>query len=148
VKARSFPSLSEVLEDIDSPAPARAAPPPRHLTPGKEKRIHTRFDKAFPVVIGSEMFGDSNAVGRNVSDGGILVEMNYAPPLGSVVTVHFRHLHEDGRIDELVARAEVKHHHYLNFTGGRESESARAVGMRFLEFFEPGGEPGPAALWH
>lgn len=147
MKARSFPSLSEVLDDIDAPAQAGTAPP-KVRGPGREKRIHTRFDKAFPVLIGSEMFGDSHAVGRNVSDGGILVEMSYAPPLGSVVTVHFRHQHEDGRVDELVARAEVKHHHYLNFTGGRESESARAVGLRFLEFYEPAGEPSPSALLH
>ena len=45
---------------------------------GFEKRIHTRFDKAFIVVIGSELYGDSIAVGRNISGGGLLVEMSYA----------------------------------------------------------------------
>jgi hypothetical protein len=118
-----------------------------------EKRIATRFDKAFVVVIGSELYGDTFAIARNVSAGGILVEMSYAPPLGTVVTVHFRHARDlddvDGRdrrpagstaegrcgcVDELVARAEVKHHHYLNFRGGGDAASARAVGLRFLEF--------------
>jgi len=53
--------------------------------------------------------------------------------------VHFRNPREDGRVDEIVARAEVKHHHYLNFTGGNESDSARAVGLRFLEFVDLSG---------
>src|SRR5262249_50122741 len=89
--------------------------------------------------IGSELYGDSFAIARNVSAGGILVEMTYAPPLGTVVTVHFQHVHDD-RIDEIVARAEVKHHHYLNFTGSGEAASPRAIGLRFLEFVELGGD--------
>ena len=112
--------------------------------PITEKRIHTRFDKAFLVVIGSELYGDSFAIARNVSAGGILVEMSYAPPLGTVVTVHFQYTRsrKDARtrIDEIVARAEVKHHHYLNFTGDGDGDaaSARAIGLRFLEFVDPG----------
>ena len=102
-----------------------------------EKRIHSRFDKAFLVVIGSELYGDTTAIARNVSAGGILVEMSYAPPLGTVVTVHFQHARADDLMDEIVARAEVKHHHYLNFTGGDEAASSRAIGMRFIEFLDP-----------
>lgn len=103
-----------------------------------EKRIHNRFDKAFPVVIGSELYGDTFAIARNVSAGGILVEMSYAPPLGSVVTVHFQHARPDDLMDELVARAEVKHHHYLNFNGSGEAAGARAIGLRFIEFVDAG----------
>lgn len=103
-----------------------------------EKRLHTRFDKAFVVVIGSELYGDTHAIARNVSTGGILVEMSYAPPLGTVVTVHFQHPRGDDLIDEIVVRAEVKHHHYLNFTGSGEAASSRAVGLRFLEFVDAG----------
>jgi len=129
VKRREpLPDLRHILEDSRP-----------HRRPRIEKRIHTRFDKVFLVVIGSELYGDSFAIARNVSAGGILVEMPYAPPLGTVVTVHFQHAHEDDRIDEIVARAEVKHHHYLNFTGSGEAASTRAIGLRFLEFVELGG---------
>jgi hypothetical protein len=106
--------------------------------PDVDKRIHTRFDKAFLVVIGSELYGDSFAIARNISAGGLLVEMSYAPPLGTVVTVHFQHVREGDVLDEIVARAEVKHHHYLNFTGGNEAASSRAIGLRFIEFLDPG----------
>jgi hypothetical protein len=130
VKRRALPDLSHVLEES---RPLASVP-----IGDIEKRIHTRFDKAFLVVIGSELYGDSVGIARNVSAGGILVEMSYAPPLGTVVTVHFQYAREDGQLDELIARAEVKHHHYLNFTGGDEAASTRAIGLRFLEFVDAG----------
>jgi hypothetical protein len=147
VKRREpFPDLAQVLADT---RPYRAEP----AVVATEKRLHTRFDKAFVVVIGSELYGDTFAIARNVSAGGILVEMSYAPPLGTVVTVHFQHPRGDDLIDEIVVRAEVKHHHYLNYSGpalgGAADASSsvaprgsrrprRAVGMRFLEFVDAG----------
>lgn len=138
VKRREPLNLAHVLED---------ARPSTIPIPMLEKRIHTRFDKAFLVVIGSEIYGDSFAVARNVSAGGILVEMTYAPPLGTVVTVHFQHAREDDQLDEIVARAEVKHHHYLNFTGGNDAASSRAIGLRFLDFLDPDERIAPDR-WH
>lgn len=126
-----LPDLSRVLEDSRPNRPTAAIA-------ALEKRIHTRFDKAFLVVIGSELYGDSFGIARNVSAGGILVEMNYAPPLGTIVTVHFQHARADDLLDEIVVRAEVKHHHYLNFTGAGEAASTRAIGLRFLEFVDAG----------
>ena len=128
MKRRALPDLSHVLDD-SLPMPA---------VPVMEKRIHTRFDKAFLVVIGSELYGDSFAIARNISSGGLLVEMSYAPPLGTIVTVHFQHAREGDVLDEIVARAEVKHHHYLNFTGGNDQSSVRGIGLRFIEFIDPG----------
>jgi hypothetical protein len=138
VKRREPLNLAHVLEE----RPAAAIP-----VPIIEKRIHIRFDKAFLVVIGSELYGDTVAVARNVSAGGILVEMTYAPPLGTVVTVHFQHARDDDELDELIVRAEVKHHHYLNFTGGNDAASSRAIGLRFLEFIDP-QERIPPDRWH
>lgn len=138
MKRREPLNLAHVLED--RPAPRMAAVP---IPRGREQRLHTRFDKAFLVMIGSELYGDSYAVARNISAGGILVEMTYAPPLGTVVSVHFQHARDDDQLDEIVARAEVKHHHYLNFTGGNDAASSRAIGMRFIEFVDPGERIAP-----
>jgi hypothetical protein len=135
VKRRAL-DLSHVLDD-SRPMPA---------VPVIEKRIHTRFDKAFLVVIGSELYGDSIAIARNVSAGGILVEMPYAPPLGTVVTVHFQYTRDSDIHDEIVARAEVKHHHYLNFGGGDDAASTRAIGLRFLEFNDKGDPIEPERI--
>jgi hypothetical protein len=128
--------LSHVLEDSR----------PMPTLPIFEKRIHTRFDKAFLVVIGSELYGDSTAIARNISAGGILVEMTYAPPLGTVVTVHFQAPRDGDLMDEIVARAEVKHHHYLNFGGAEDAASTRAIGLRFIEFVDPGERVDPDRL--
>src|SRR5215471_918378 len=92
---------------------------PESVPTGREQRIHMRFDKLFPVLVGSEVFGDTMAVARNISAGGMLVEMPEPLPLGSVVSVHFLCTRFDGQTDELIARAEVKHHYCLNF-GGHE----------------------------
>lgn len=134
--------LSSVLEDDSRPQRSRGVP-----AMAIEKRIHTRFDKAFLVVVGSELYGDSTAIARNISTGGILVEMSYAPPLGTVVTVHFQHARPDDLLDEIVVRAEVKHHHYLNFGQiGETATSTRAIGLRFLEFVDAGERVAPERL--
>jgi hypothetical protein len=144
VKRREpLPDLARVLED-SRPYRAEPAVPIDHAI--TEKRIHTRFDKAFLVMIGSELYGDTVAIARNVSAGGILVEMGYAPPLGTVVTVHFQHARGEEQLDEIVARAEVKHHHFLNFSGSGEAASTRAIGLRFLEFVDAGDRIAPERL--
>ena len=137
MKRREPLPLSHVLAHAVEDSPSRIRLPVNPTAARAEKRIHTRFDKAFLVVIGSELYGDSVAIARNVSAGGILVEMTYAPPLGTVVTVHFQYARDDDQLDEIVARAEVKHHHYLNFTGGNDAASSRAIGLRFLDFLDP-----------
>jgi len=102
--------------------------------PATDQRIHVRFDKIFPVVVGSELYGDSPAIARNISAGGMLVEMAFPLPLGSVVSVHFTCARPDGDADEIVARAEVKHHYCLNFAHGTEASVMRGIGLRFLGF--------------
>ena len=147
MKRREPLPLSHVLAHAVEDSPPRIRLPVNPTAARAEKRIHTRFDKAFLVVIGSELYGDSVAIARNVSAGGILVEMTYAPPLGTVVTVHFQYARDDDQLDEIVARAEVKHHHYLNFTGRNDAASSRAIGLRFLDFLDP-NEPIAAERMH
>jgi hypothetical protein len=100
-----------------------------------DQRIYMRFDKAFPVTVGSEVYGDSRAVARNISASGMFVELVDPPPLGSVVTVHFR---IPGSGEDIVARAEVKHHYCLNISSEGGPTAARGVGLRFVEFVEDG----------
>lgn len=98
-----------------------------------EKRFDLRFNKVFSVGVASELFGEMSAVARNISAGGMCVEMDDPLPLGSVVTVHFLVPDGDG---EVVARAEVKHHYCFNYQVGDEPARARGIGLRFLEFLE------------
>jgi hypothetical protein len=109
-----------------------------------EQRIHTRFDKAFPVVVASELFGETRAIARNVSSGGMLIEMASPLPLGAVVTVHFQIAREDGAVDELIVTAEVKHHYCLNYATASGEAAARAIGVRFMDFDD---RPALEANW-
>jgi len=102
-------------------------------TKGAEQRISMRFNKVFPVIIGSELHGDSRAVARNISAGGMLVEMADPLPLGTVVTVHFRVPDSHG---EFVARAEVKHQYCYNYSVEDGPSRARGIGLRFTEFVQ------------
>lgn len=115
-------------------SPTRS-PSPRSVDPvavAGDKRIHIRFDMLFPCVMASELYGEAQVVVRNVSAGGMMVQTADILPLGAVVTVHFRMSDCD---DEIVARAEVKHHLCLNFGApGDEPRAARAMGLRFLDF--------------
>jgi hypothetical protein len=121
-----------------SPKSPPANPATRATRAVVENRFHIRFNKAFPVVVVSELYGDTRAVARNISAGGMFIEMADPPPLGSVVTVCFT-----AGDDELRARGEVKHHYCFNYgddTG--EAALARGIGLRFLEFFPDGDGTG------
>lgn len=100
---------------------------------GRESRVSMRFDKVFPVVIASELHGETRAVARNISAGGMLVEMMDPLPLGAVVTVHFRVPDSHG---EFVAVAEVKHQYCFNYAIRDEPSRARGIGLRFTEFLQ------------
>ena len=39
-----------------------------------DKRHTARFDKAFPVSVSSEVFGEAKAVARNISAGGMMLD--------------------------------------------------------------------------
>lgn len=97
-----------------------------------EQRRNIRFDKAFPVAIRSEAFGEASAIARNVSAGGIMVELTEPLPLGTRVQVFFSMPDSHARI---VARGEVKNHYFLNFAdpkGGRHALTG--MGVRFTGF--------------
>jgi len=97
-----------------------------------EKRRSHRFDKAFPVSIRTDKFGECSAVARNISAGGIMVEVAQPLPLGTEVRVFFSVPESPARI---IARGEVKNHYFLNFAdpAGRK-RALTGMGVRFTGF--------------
>jgi len=110
------------------------------MTPASNKRQWMRFEKVFPVVVSSEEFGEVNAMARNISAGGILLEVQETLPLGTEVRIHFWMPDSQASI---VARGDVKNHYFLNFTDGGEARSLTGMAVRFTEFeAEPAETPG------
>lgn len=95
------------------------------------KRAALRFEKVFPVILSTDEFGECNAMARNISAGGILIELNDPMPLGTEVRVHFFMPDSQATI---IARGEVKNHYFLNFNDGGEARSLTGMAIRFTEF--------------
>ena len=104
----------------------RAPCPPIH-----EKRQHLRFDKVFPVRVESILFGELDCVARNVSAGGIFVEMTEPLPLGAHVRVSFQSADSAA---EIVALGEVKNHYFMNFAREGLTHSVSGMAVRFYAF--------------
>jgi hypothetical protein len=95
------------------------------------KRAALRFEKVFPVILSSDEFGESNVMARNISAGGILIEMPEPLPLGTKVRVHF--MMQDSQAT-IIARGDVKNHYFLNFNDAGGQRSLTGMAVKFTEF--------------
>ena len=95
------------------------------------RREHLRFDKVFTVRVESLLFGDSMCVARNISAGGIFLEVSDPLPLGSTLRVCFPVPDGSG---EVVAVGEVKNHYFINYTKEGVNRSVTGMAVRFTDF--------------
>ena len=102
-----------------------------------DRRNWTRLDKMFPVLVESPLFGFMNCIARNISPGGIFLEINEPLPLGSSLRIYFSMTHEDASI---TASGEVKNHYFLNFASKNGLASITGMGVRFTQFDNNGEE--------
>jgi hypothetical protein len=101
-----------------------------------EKRQYLRFDKVFPVRVDSVLFGELPGVARNISAGGIFIEMRDPLPLGARVRITFLNPEETA---EIVALGEVKNHYFVNYVQEGATRSLSGMAVRF-EGFENEGQ--------
>jgi len=97
----------------------------------REQRAHLRFDKMFVVRLESLLFGEIYCVARNVSAGGIFLELPDPLPLGAAVRVCFPV--PDGSGD-VVATGEVKNHYFINYTQAGNTRAVSGMAVRFTSF--------------
>ena len=102
---------------------------------GSDQRAHLRFDKMFTVRVESLLFGEIYCVARNISAGGIFLELADPLPLGATVRVCFPVPDGSG---EVVATGEVKNHYFINFTQGGLSRAVAGMAVRFVSFENEG----------
>lgn len=96
-----------------------------------QRREHLRFDKVFMVRVESSLFGDIACVARNISAGGIFLELAEPLPLGSVIRVCFPVPDGSG---EVVAVGEVKNHYFINYAQDGVSRAVAGMAVRFNGF--------------
>jgi hypothetical protein len=111
--------------------PTDAAPAKAPAAPLGQRREHLRFDKVFMVRVESALFGDLSCVARNVSAGGIFLEMSDPLPLGATIRVCFPVPDGSG---EVVAIGEVKNHYFINYVQDRVSKAVAGMAVRFTSF--------------
>jgi hypothetical protein len=99
--------------------------------PAAQRRQHLRFDKIFAVRVESLLFGDLVCVARNVSAGGLFLELAEPLPLGSTIRVCFPVPDGSG---EVVAVGEVKNHYFINYVQNGVSKAVAGMAVRFSSF--------------
>ncbi|HEX2660540.1 MAG TPA: PilZ domain-containing protein [Polyangia bacterium] len=104
---------------------------PSNPLPGVRRREHLRFDKVFSVRVESLLFGDLVCVARNISAGGLFLEVADPLPLGATLRVCFPVPDGSG---EVVAVGEVKNHYFINYAKDGVNRSVTGMAVRFTSF--------------
>jgi hypothetical protein len=125
-----FPSLAEASADQTAADDVKTTE-----VDGADQRAHLRFDKMFSVRVESLLFGEIYCVARNISAGGIFLELSDPLPLGATVRVCFPVPDGSG---EVVATGEVKNHYFINFTQGGMNRAVAGMAVRFVSFENEG----------
>jgi hypothetical protein len=99
--------------------------------PTTRRREHLRFDKVFSVRVESLLFGDLVCVARNISAGGLFLEVADPLPLGATLRVCFPVPDGSG---EVVAVGEVKNHYFINYAKDGVNRSVTGMAVRFTSF--------------
>ena len=122
-------SITQVPKSLSSTADDPSAPSLE--PPSSRRREHLRFDKVFSVRVESLLFGDLTCVARNISAGGLFLEVADPLPLGATLRVCFPVPDGSG---EVVAVGEVKNHYFINYMKDGMSRCVTGMAVRFTSF--------------
>src|SRR4029078_6666433 len=94
----------------------------------EDQREHLRFDKMFVVRLESLLFGEIYCIARNVSAGGLFLELPDPLPPGAPVRRCFPVPDGSGAA---VAMGEVKNHYFINYTQSGTTRAVSGMAVRF-----------------
>ena len=118
---------SEVFERHPSSIPPSSSKTDRR----RERRINLDFETAVPVLVRSEQ-SMHWGLARNISEQGMLIQMQNPPPMGASIDVTLsgiRGPQHDADAVELCG--EVRHHLAWNYQSKGQKRSITAIGVRF-----------------
>lgn len=99
----------------------------------RNARLSLSFEIAVPVRVDTDL-GMQRGLARNISEGGMLIELEEAPPIASRVRVTIAGIKGSADApDEVVLEGEVRHHLAWQFTKPSGTKTLRGVGIRFVE---------------
>lgn len=96
----------------------------------RARRLDLSLTHAIPVSLRTDI-GVLRGWGRNVSDGGMLVEAKVLAPIGSALEVTL--YPSWGARPSMTLHGEVRHHLAWQYTQGNERRGLRAMGVRFTD---------------
>ena len=125
------PALASAQSDETASSDATGTQNVATLARPSQRREHLRFDKVFTVRIESLLFGDMVCVARNISAGGVFIELSDPLPLGATLRVCFPVPDGSG---EVVAVGEVKNHYFINYMKDGNNRAISGMAVRFTAF--------------
>ena len=102
-----------------------------------ERRINLDFETAVPVLVRTEeqMYW---GLARNISEHGMLIQMQSPPPMGTQVDVTLTGIRGIGHDDDAFElTGEVRHHLAWNYHAKGVKKAVTAVGVRFCRRMNP-----------
>ncbi len=110
----------------------------------RAERVGLSLEITVPVVIRSDS-GVQRGVARNISEGGVLVEVREPVGIGAWVEVSFQGIRGSRDAPEsAVLTGEVRHHLAWQFCDRGGTQAMRGIGIRFVEQAEVIGPPALA----
>jgi hypothetical protein len=120
--------------------PTRNVPNPRSRASERrrENRIPLGLDFAVPVEVRMGTVVEKG-LARNISEGGMLVQLDRVLPIGRRVEIHMV-----GRSGRVTLRGEIRHQVAWQHSGGPDRKMMYGVGVRFLD---PKDDSLPLTSW-
>jgi Tfp pilus assembly protein PilZ len=124
-------------DDRRTPTPEEKSTAPEERRSGRdrrrEQRIRLSLEVAVPILVRGPD-GLQRGLARNISEGGMLVEMSDLPSIGAEVEITITGVH--GSIDSPEAVklvGEVRHHLAWQHVVRGKRQTMRGIGVRFVE---------------
>jgi hypothetical protein len=120
------------------PGDLRSGPPrPADEERRRTKRLRLTLETAVPVLVRSGSLIQWG-LARNVSEGGMLIELGELPQIGTLVEIKIAGVDGPGDLSApTILHGEVRHHLAWNYAEPPQNAGLRAVGVRFVNPPEP-----------